>query len=155
MPMVFAPKWMEWDVNKQKISNLQALTSPSNKKKKQLAYLLKNRTKRQESQPFLACFGEADMRSAITSAVSKFKHDSEVNQLLLDAVGKNVTITIDQGTHQAEDLASGGFMLHFDARRPDKKCFHLYIGQEMNGQLKIIEASYKASTGNFAHVHPT
>lgn len=155
MPMVFAPKWLEWDVNKQKISNLQAMTNPSKTKQKQLNYLLKNRAKRMESEAFLACFSETDMRSAVNGALTKFKHDGEVNKLLLDAVGTKVTITVDQGSHQAEDLSTGGFMLHFDARRPDNKCFHLYVGQETTGALKIISASYKASTGAFAHVKAT
>jgi hypothetical protein len=155
MPMVFAPKWLQWDVNKTKIEKLQSLGVRSKNQQKNLNYLLNNRAKRQESEAFLACFNETDMRSAVQRAVAKFKHDPEVNKLLLDAIGTGVTITIDQGTHQAEDVATGGFMLHFDARRPDGKCFHLYVGQETNGLLKIISASYKAATGNFAHVPAT
>ena len=155
MPMVFAPKWLEWNINKDKITALQGLTSPSKKKQKQLKYLLKNQAKRQLSAPFLACFNETDMRGAVQGGVTQFKHDPEVNKLLNDAIGKSVTITIDQGSHQAEDLASGGFMLHFDARRPDRKCFHLYVGQESNGRLKIISASYAAGPGNFKHIQAT
>jgi hypothetical protein len=154
MSMTFAPKWLEWDVNKTKIENLQALGVRSKGQEKKLDYLLKNRAKRQESQAFIACFNETDMRAAVQGAVSKFKHDGEVNQLIMDAVGTGTTITIDQGTHQAEDVATGGFMLHFDARRPDKKCYHLYVGQETNGSLKVISASYKAATG-FAHIQAT
>ena len=112
---------------------------------------MKNRAKRTESAAFLACFTETDVQRA----VAKFKHHAEVNELLLDAIEAGLTITIDPGTHQTEGVATGGFLLHFDARRADKKCFHLCVGRETNGQLKIISASYKAATGSFAHVPAT
>lgn len=154
MPMVFSPKWLDWDVNKTKIERLQDLGVRSKGQQKNLDYLLSNREKREESQAFLACFNEQAMRSAVQGATSKFKHDTEVNQLLADAIGTTNTITIDQGTHQAEDLPTGGFTLHFDARRSDNKCYHLYVGQQSSGQLTIISASYKAASG-FTHVNAT
>lgn len=68
-----------------------------------------------------------------------------INSLLSDMLRVDKSITIDQGTHQAEDVDSGGFMLHFNARDSASKCFHLYVGQNNDGTLKIIEISYMDS----------
>ncbi|MEX0885052.1 MAG: hypothetical protein WD009_01315 [Phycisphaeraceae bacterium] len=107
----------------------------------QINYAQQNNQKRLDGQVYLGLFNETEVRNAIQRAQGKFQ-DPGVTQLLLDAIGTAQQITIDQGTHQDEDLASGGFMLHFDARRPDGKCFHLYVGQNPDGTLKIIEISY-------------
>jgi hypothetical protein len=138
--MTFQSGW-----NKPKLNVIPVLgANPTNKQKKQKAYLEKNNQKRIDGKIFLEVFGETDMRNAIQMANSKFNNaDGQIKSLLNNMIGSDVLITIDQGTHQAEDVASGGFKLHFDARRPsDNKCFHLYVGQENSGTLILTEVSY-------------
>ena len=94
---------------------------------------------------YLTLFNEANVRKSIYGAKQKITSDLNINSLLTDMLSVDKSITIDQGTHQAEDVDLGGFMLHFDARDSTSKCFHLYVGQNDDGSLKIIEISYMDS----------
>lgn len=121
----------------------------------QIAYQQKNNALRLADAIFLDFFDETSVRNAIQHAQSRFKHEAQINQLLSDMIAPTPQIRIDQGTHQAEDRTSGGFMLHFDARRPDNLCFHLYVGQDSIGNLRIIEISYmNGGTKVAAHPQP-
>ena len=139
MTMVFTAEW-----NKPKLGVVPVLgPDASNKQIKNRKYIKKNNKLRQNGAIFLTLFGETDVRNAIQKGHSSFNNaDGQVKDLLSKMIGSSETITIDQGTHQEEDLVSGGFKLHFDARRPDNKCFHLYVAQNNDGTLKIIEISY-------------
>jgi hypothetical protein len=138
MTMNFVTGW-----EKPKIAPVPVLgDSPSNKQVKNKAYIEKNNQLRLDDAIFLTFFNQTDVRNAVQKAVSRYKKDAAINTLLADMIGSTVVIDVDQGTHQAEDRHSGGFKLHFDARRPDKKCFHMYVGQDSSGALDIIEISY-------------
>lgn len=121
----------------------------------QITYAQNNNAKRQMGEVFLTLFNETDVRNAVQKAQSSFNQEASINALLQMMIGNTHTVTVDQGTHQEEDAVGGGFMLHFDARRPgDNLCFHLYVGQNPNGSLKITEISYM-SGGNKVTAHPT
>ncbi len=121
----------------------------------QIAYAQSNNARRQLGEVFLTLFNETDVRNAVQKAQSSFNQENNINTLLQMMIGSTHVVTIDQGTHQEEDAVGGGFILHFDARRPgDNLCFHLYVGQNLNGSLKITEVSYM-SGGNKVTAHPT
>lgn len=119
----------------------------------QIEYAKKNNALREADAIFLTFFNETSVRNAVQRAQSLFKHESTTNTLLTNMIAADPTITIDQGTHQAEDRSGGGFKLHFDARRPDNLCFHFYVGQEMDGSLSIVEISYM-NGGTKVESHP-
>ena len=138
MTMIFTPGW-----DTPKLSAVPVLgANPSNKQVKQKTYVENNNQKRLDGAVFLSLFNETDVRNAVQKASTRYRTDPGINTLLADMIGAVVTIKVDQGTHQAEDRHAGGFKLHFDARRPDNRCFHLYVGQASNGALEIIEISY-------------
>ncbi|MBI5014892.1 MAG: hypothetical protein HZB55_05295 [Deltaproteobacteria bacterium] len=151
MTMIFTPGW-----NQTKLGVVPILgPTPTKKQIKNKAYIETNNQKRLDGAIFLTLFSETDVRNAIQKAQAKYNSaDVGVKIMLTDMIGSAVTITIDQGTHQEEDVATGGFKLHFDARRPDNKCFHLYVGQEDSGALKIIEISYM-NGGTKVEAHPS
>ena len=150
MSMTFTAGW-----NQPKINPVPLLgPSPSNKQIKNKAYVESNNQKRLDGAIFLTLFNETDVRGAVQKAQPKFNlADGSVKTLLGDMIGSAVNIVVDQGTHQEEDVDTGGFKLHFDARRPDNKCFHLYVGQESSGELKIIEISFM-NGGTKVEAHP-
>jgi hypothetical protein len=108
----------------------------------QIKYAQKNNALREADAIFLTFFDESSVRAAVQKAQTQFKHEATINTLLADMIGAAVTCTVDQGTHQAEDRSGGGFKLHFDVRRPDRLCFHFYVGQNADGTLKLVEISY-------------
>lgn len=120
----------------------------------QIEYQKKNNALREADAIFLTFFNETAVRNAVQRAQTLFKHEATINQLLTEMISATPVITIDQGTHQAEDRSSGGFKLHFDARRTDGLCFHFYVGQELDGNLKIIEISYM-NAGTKVEAHPS
>jgi hypothetical protein len=68
-----------------------------------------------------------------------------VKQFIKDAKdieNKVRVVTIEQGTHQPEDLPSGGFTLHFTGRDADQVAFHFYVKQLPTGALRIFEITY-------------
>lgn len=122
--------------------------------KNQIEYAKKNNALREADQIFLTFFDEPSVRAAVQKAQSLFKHEAAINTLLTNMIAATPVVTIDQGTHQAEDRSSGGFKLHFDARRPDGLCFHFYVGQDSDGSLKLIEISYM-NAGTKVEAHPS
>ena len=149
MPMTFTAGW-----NKPNLSAVPVLGStPTNKQVKNKEYVEKNNQKRLDGAVFLTLFNETDVRNAIQKAGGKFKQQAAINSLITDMLGSAAAVTIDQGTHQEEDRDAGGFKLHFDARRADNKCFHLYVGQAGDGTLEIIEISYMDG-GTKVEAHP-
>ena len=138
MSMTFTPGW-----NAPKLAPVPVLgPNPSNKQVKNKTYVENNNQKRLDGAVYLTLFAETDVRNAVQKAVARYKKEPAITTLLNDMIGVPVAIVVDQGTHQEEDRDSGGFKLHFDARRPDNKCFHLYVGQDNSGALDIIEISY-------------
>jgi|SRR5690348_1138673 len=150
MTMTFTPTW-----NQPKLGTVPVLgPNPTNKQVKNKQYIESNNQKRLDGAIFLSVFNETDVRNAVQKAQGKFSGaDIEIKTLLTNMIGSTVNITIDQGTHQAEDVSTGGFKLHFDARRPDNLCFHLYVGQENNGELKLTEVSFMRG-GTKVEAHP-
>lgn len=120
----------------------------------QIEYAKKNNALREADQVFLTFFGEASVRAAVQKSQTLFKHEPAVNSLLSNMVALTPEIVIDQGTHQAEDRHGGGFKLHFDARDVAGKCFHMYVGQDVEGHLQIIEISYM-NAGAAVAAHPS
>jgi hypothetical protein len=150
--MIFTPNWKQPKLtpiaDDGTLAARRAGLSKTQQKKQgihpsQIDYAKKNNAIREAGKLFLTLFDETSVRNCIQKANASFKHDPEVNALLALAIGTQGTVTIDQGTHQDEDVDTGGFKLHFDVRRPsDNLCFHFYIGQNLDGTLKIIEISY-------------
>lgn len=153
MTMIFQPGWqnpkLEIIPDDATLGELRAGKSNTQQKKlgisaKDIDYKKENNAKREDGKVFLSIFNETDVRNAIQYAHAAFNNAPEVKALLTMALGSAHTVTIDQGTHQDEDRDSGGFMLHFDARPPSgAPCFHLYVGQNTWGGLRIIKASFK------------
>ncbi len=164
MVMKFSPGWQNAKItpipSDTELTRLRTGKSKSQQKRegiseKCISYQTANNKKREDGKVFLSFFSETDMRNAIQYAHDAFNHDAGVRALLADAIGTVSTVTIDQGTHQEEDRTGGGFKLHFDARRSsDDLCFHMYVGQNTWGGLRIVEVSYNGSAG-FKDVTPT
>ncbi|OJX53977.1 MAG: hypothetical protein BGO88_09900 [Flavobacterium sp. 38-13] len=57
--------------------------------------------------------------------------------------GRVEQVSIEQGSHQPEDLTGGGFCLHFTGRDNSGYAFHFYIIQNLDGTPRIIEISYR------------
>jgi hypothetical protein len=144
----FDPNWLNWDTDAKEISKLEAKESSgtlTDGGKNSLAGLRELRKKREEGAIFLTCFNQVNVQAALHRSSSRFKSSPEANQLLLDIVDLKQTVTIKQGTHQAEDADSGdGYMLHFDAHSSrNGKCFHLYVGQLSTGAVTINSIAYQ------------
>jgi hypothetical protein len=153
MTIIFQPGWqnpkLESIPDESTLTTLRTGKSNTQQKKegisvKDIKYKTENNAKRKEGAVFLSIFNETDVRNAIQYAHAAFNNAPDVKGLLTMALGSTHTVTIDQGTHQDEDRNSGGFMLHFDARPPSgMPCFHLYVGQNTWGGLRIIKASFR------------
>jgi hypothetical protein len=54
-----------------------------------------------------------------------------IKDLLNDAAASQgqKDVIVEQGVHQAEDLNSGGFILHFTVRNRFNRAYHFYIKQ--------------------------
>lgn len=121
---------------------------------KDIAYAKANNEKRRAGLVYLSMFNESHIRMAVIESHDAFSSDPDVRGLFAKCIGKDHTVTIDQGTHQVEDHGAG-YRLHFDARRPsDGKCFHIYVGQHGTGSLKITSVSYM-NGGSPVEVVPT
>lgn len=147
MSLVFDPKWLDWDTDASEISKLEnkktagTLTEGGQNK---LSGLLEIRAKRDQDKIFLTVFNQQNVQAALCRAMSRFKSSADANQLLLDVVSTDKTITIKQGTHQPENASLGGYKLHFDAHSSrNGKCFHLYVGQLTSGAVTITSIAYK------------
>lgn len=147
MSLVFDPKWLAWDTDASEISKLEKKKEAgtlSEGGQNKLDGLLDIRKKRDQDKIFLTFFNQQNMQAALCRAMSRFKAAPDANQLLLDVVGTDKTITIKQGTHQPENASLGGFKLHFDAHSSrNGKCFHLYVGQLPSGAVTITSIAFK------------
>jgi hypothetical protein len=148
MSLKFDPDWLAWDTDAKEINKLEqkqkdgSLTTGGQNK---LNGLLELRKKRDTDKIFLTFFNQVNVQAALWRATSRYKSSPDANQLLNDVLGTDQTITIKQGTHQAEDSTTGGgYMLHFDAHSSrNGKCFHLYVGQLPNGAVTITSIAFK------------
>jgi len=88
-------------------------------------------------EAFLKSFDQGAVTKAILAATGSFSPLAQ--QMLTDAknTGGSV-VTIEQGTHQAEDTSGGGFKLHFTLRH-NGKAFHCYVGQKNSGELYVTQ----------------
>jgi hypothetical protein len=96
-----------------------------------------------EYQAFLDSFNQQQIMQALWSAAGHFSHPW-VREILDDASSAQGThdVIVEQGTHQTEDLRSGGYTLHFTMRNDRGRAYHLYIKQRANGGLYINEVSW-------------
>lgn len=151
MTMTFVPNW-----EKPKLATilsgaaLDAARAGTNAKQRKalglrdqdMEYKKENNKLRSADAVFLSFFNETDVRRAVQRGQASFNSDGTIKTLLTDMIGAAVVCKVDQGTHQAEDSAGGGYKLHFDVRRPDNLCFHFYVGQDSDGMMDITEISY-------------
>ena len=95
-----------------------------------------------EYQAFLDTLTTVLIEQAFSDANSHFA-DPLVADFIRTAVASSTQVyTIEQGTHQPEDLVHGGFCLHFTGRNSAGLAFHFYIVQNPNGTPKIFEVTY-------------
>ena len=95
-------------------------------------------------QAFLSSFDENTINRALFDSRNKFV-DPWVNKFIdaaMDPFDKKSVVTVEQGSHQAENLSGGGFCLHFTGRDTDGYAFHFYINQQQNGMPRIFEITY-------------
>jgi hypothetical protein len=102
---------------------------------------------------FLESFDENSINVALCKAQSSFSDNwvKDLTKIAMDPFD-NRTIWIEQGTHQAENLRSGGFCLHFTGRDNYGLAFHFYVKQALNGVPEIFEITFKRN-GNFVSVY--
>jgi hypothetical protein len=147
MTLKFDPQWLNWDTDVKEITKLETKETDgtlSQGGKNTLSGLRALRVKRQEGAIFLTFFNQVNVQAALWRATSRFKASPDANQLLEDAMGTTQTVTIKQGTHQPEDVHTGGYMLHFDAHSArNGKTFHLYVGQLPSGAVTITSIAYQ------------
>lgn len=147
MTLEFDANWLNWDTDVKEITKLEVketsgtLTSGG---ANTLSGLRSLRAKRQEGAIFLTYFNQNNVAAAIFRAMPRFKSSPDVNQLLVDSLDIKAKVTIKQGTHQPEDVSTGGYMLHFDAHSSrNGKCFHLYVGQLTSGAVTITTIAFQ------------
>ena len=94
---------------------------------------------------FLESFDKDSITTALLNADGHFKDEwaAKFIKNAKDSSDKRNVVTIEQGPHQTEDLASGGFKLHFTGRDADDYAFHFYVTQSLDGALHIGEITYK------------
>ena len=147
MTLEFDPNWLNWDVDVKEITKLEVKESGGTLTeggKNTLSGLRELRKKRQEGAIFLTYFNQQNVAAAVCRALPRFKSATDVNQLLLDSIDAKAKVTIKQGTHQPEDVTTGGYMLHFDAHSSrNGKCFHLYVGQLPSGAVTITTIAFQ------------
>lgn len=92
-------------------------------------------------QAFLDTLTPLLIEQAFSDANSHFT-DPLAADFIRTVVALADVYTIEQGTHQAEDLPGGGFCLHFTGRNSANLAFHFYIIQNPDGTPKIIKITY-------------
>ena len=92
---------------------------------------------------FLMTLNEAAISKALFDTSGHFNNQwvRELVKIAMDPFDRH-EVVIEQGTHQAENLRSGGFCLHFTGRDTYGFAFHFYIRQKMTGQAEIFEITY-------------
>lgn len=96
-----------------------------------------------EYQAYLDSVNQQQVMQALWLAKGRFRHPW-VREILDDASlpqGRHDVI-IEQGIHQAENLRSGGFTLHFTMRNDRGRAYHLYVSQNDSGSIYINEISW-------------
>lgn len=95
-------------------------------------------------QAFLDTLTESLIVGAFRNARNHFS-DHWVLEFIDITVNSNRVeqVSIEQGSHQPEDLKGGGFCLHFTGRDNSGYAFHFYIIQNLDGTPRIIEISYR------------
>lgn len=95
-------------------------------------------------QAFLDTLNESVIRQAFIKAKDNFT-DRWVNEFIDIATNskRSETVTIEQGSHQPEDMKGGGFCLHFTGRDNYGYAFHFYIVQNSSGYPVIFEITYR------------
>lgn len=95
-----------------------------------------------EYQAFLDTLTTSLIEQAFRDANTHFA-DPVAADFIRTAVTSNTQVyTIEQGTHQPEDLVHGGFCLHFTGRNTANTAFHFYITQNQDGTPRIFEITY-------------
>jgi hypothetical protein len=95
-------------------------------------------------EAFLSSFDENAINKALFDAKNKFV-DQWVNKFIdsaMDPFDKKNVVTVEQGTHQTENMQGGGFCLHFTGRDTYGFALHFYIDQQANGLPRIFEITY-------------
>ena len=96
-----------------------------------------------EYKAFLDTLNEAAIRKAFVRAKGAFSN-TWVKKFIDEALSQDPPmVTIEQGSHQPENLKSGGFCLHFTGRDSDGYAFHFYIIQDSAGNPVIFEVTYR------------
>lgn len=95
-------------------------------------------------QAFLNSFNEAAIARALFDAQGRFPHPwcQSLIAVSMDPFSRR-EFTVEQGSHQTENLRSGGFCLHFTGRDDNGHAFHFYVKQKENGLPEIFEMSFK------------
>lgn len=99
---------------------------------------------RTANQAFVNQFDENAILKAISDAKTKFSRDvwcKNFIEIAMDPFDRKV-VTIEQGAHQPENVATGGFKLHFTGRDNGGFAFHFYVKQDNIGRLVVTEMSY-------------
>ncbi len=94
-------------------------------------------------QAFLSSFDENAINRALFDASNHFKDDwiQEFIAIAMDPFDSR-KVTVEQGTHQTENLNGGGFCLHFTGRDWYNTAYHFYVKQRKTGEAYIFEVSY-------------
>jgi len=95
-------------------------------------------------QAYLSSFTDYSISRALFEAAGHF-NDPWVRNFIkyaMDPFDKAHVVTVEQGTHQAEDTTGKGFCLHFTGRDADGYALHFYLDQNQDGKPRIFEITY-------------
>lgn len=95
-------------------------------------------------QAFLDSFKETDIRRMIFDARLKYSHQwvKDFIRIANDPFSRE-RITLEQGTHQVENLQNGGFTIHFTGRDHYGLAYHFYVKQYFNKNVPTDPANGK------------
>lgn len=93
-------------------------------------------------QAFLDTLTPLLIEQAFSDANSHFADPAAADFIRTVVASSTEAYTIEQGSHQVEDLPNGGFCLHFTGRNSANVAFHFYIVQNLDGTPKIIKITY-------------
>lgn len=95
-----------------------------------------------EYQAFLDTLTTLLIEQAFSEANSHFANPVAADFIRTAVASSTQVYTIEQGTHQPEDLVHGGFCLHFTGRNAANTAFHFYVTQNQDGTPRIFEITY-------------
>lgn len=96
------------------------------------------------NRAFANQFDENAILKTISYAKTKFSRDVGCKNFIdiaMDPFNRK-EVVIEQGAHQPENVATGGFKLHFTGRGNGGFAFHFCVIQNNVGRLVVIEMSY-------------